>query len=105
MAHYAYLPFRCVFDETSHRGTISYTLIARIGVPMSTPYHAKYLAHELTKRVSADNAEKLSQSLCNATVDLNPHQVEAALFAFRSASWFFTMKRTVSAEMPSRRAT
>ena len=51
---------------------------------MSTPYHAKYLAHELTKRVSADNAEKLSQSLCNATVDLNPHQVEAALFAFRS---------------------
>src|ERR1051325_7901546 len=51
---------------------------------MSTPYHAKYLAHELTKRVSADNAEKLSQSLCNATVDLNPPQVEAALFAFRS---------------------
>lgn len=51
---------------------------------MTTPYHAKYLAHELTKRVSADNAEKLSQSLCNATVDLNPHQVEAALFAFRS---------------------
>ncbi len=51
---------------------------------MSTAYHAKYLAHELTKRVSADNAEKLSQSLCNATVDLNPHQVEAALFAFRS---------------------
>jgi len=51
---------------------------------MTTPYHAKYLAHELTKRVSADNAEKLSQSLFNATVDLNPHQVEAALFAFRS---------------------
>jgi superfamily II DNA or RNA helicase len=51
---------------------------------VSTPYHSKYLAYELTKRVSADNAEKLSQSLCNATVDLNPHQVEAALFAFRS---------------------
>ncbi len=51
---------------------------------MTTPYHSKYLAHELTKRVSSDNAEKLSQSLCNATVDLNPHQVEAALFAFRS---------------------
>jgi len=51
---------------------------------VTTPYHAKYLAHELTKRVSADNAEKLSQSLCNATVDLNPHQIEAALFAFRS---------------------
>lgn len=51
---------------------------------MTTPYHAKYLAHELTKRLSADNAEKLSQSLFNATVDLNPHQIEAALFAFRS---------------------
>lgn len=51
---------------------------------MTTPYHAKYLAHQLTRRLSADNAEKLSQSLFNATVDLNPHQVEAALFAFRS---------------------
>ena len=51
---------------------------------MSTPYHAKYLAHELTKRLPAEKAEKLSQSLANATVDLNPHQIEAALFAFRS---------------------
>lgn len=51
---------------------------------MSTPFHAKYLAHELTKRLPAEKAEKLSQSLANATVDLNPHQVEAALFAFRS---------------------
>lgn len=50
----------------------------------STPYHSKYIAHELTRRLSSDNAEKLSQSLLNATVDLNPHQVEAALFAFRS---------------------
>lgn len=51
---------------------------------MSTPYHAQYLAHELTKRLPADQAEKLTQSLSNATVDLNPHQVDAALFAFRS---------------------
>ncbi len=51
---------------------------------MPTPYHAKYLAYELTRRLPADKAEKLSQSLCNATVDLNPHQVDAALFAFRS---------------------
>ncbi len=49
-----------------------------------TVFHSRYLAHELTKRVSADNAEKLSQSLSNATVELNPHQVDAALFAFRS---------------------
>jgi len=51
---------------------------------VQTPYYAKYLAFELTKRLPADKAEKLSQSLANATVDLNPHQVEAALFAFRS---------------------
>ncbi|MEZ5943947.1 MAG: SNF2-related protein [Planctomycetaceae bacterium] len=51
---------------------------------MSTPYHSQYFAHELTKRLASDNAEKLSQSLLGATVDLNPHQIEAALFAFRS---------------------
>ncbi len=49
-----------------------------------TPYHSKYLAYELTKRVGADQADKLAQSLSNATVYLNPHQVDAALFAFRS---------------------
>jgi SNF2 family DNA or RNA helicase len=51
---------------------------------MSTVYHSKYYAYELTRRFSSDRLEKLSQSLFNATVDLNPHQVEAALFAFRS---------------------
>lgn len=49
-----------------------------------TGYHATYLAHELTKRYSADHAEKLAGALVDAQVDLNPHQVEAALFAFRS---------------------
>ncbi len=49
-----------------------------------TQYHSKYFAFELTKRVGSDQADKLAQSLSNATVDLNPHQVEAALFAFRS---------------------
>ncbi|TJZ40058.1 DEAD/DEAH box helicase [Priestia megaterium] len=51
---------------------------------MSTVYHAKYFAHELTRLTAADGVEKLSQSLFNANVDLNPHQIEAALFAFRS---------------------
>lgn len=49
-----------------------------------TAYHAKYFAYELTKRAGADQADKLAQSLSNAMVDLNPHQVDAALFAFRS---------------------
>jgi len=49
-----------------------------------TDYHAKYLAYELTKRFSSDSVEKLSAVLADAQVDLNPHQVEAALFAFQS---------------------
>ena len=49
-----------------------------------TPYHARYFAHELTKRSSSDNVDKLASALSDAQVDLNPHQIEAALFAFRS---------------------
>lgn len=49
-----------------------------------TPYHAKYLAYELTRRCASDSVEKLASVLADAQVDLNPHQVEAALFAFRS---------------------
>ena len=49
-----------------------------------TDYHAKYFAYELTKRCSSDSVQKLTASLADAQVDLNPHQVEAALFAFRS---------------------
>ena len=51
---------------------------------MSSIFHSNYYAHELTRRFSSEKFEKLSQSLFNATVDLNPHQIEAALFAFRS---------------------
>jgi len=51
---------------------------------MVTPYHAKYFAYELTKRCASDSIEKLAAALSDAQVDLNPHQVEAALFAFRS---------------------
>src|SRR5580658_7376527 len=51
---------------------------------MSTAYHAKYFAYELTKQCAADTLEKIAASLIDAQVDLNPHQVEAALFAFRS---------------------
>jgi ERCC4-related helicase len=61
---------------------------SRSGKPMThtsvTPYQAKYFAYELTKRCSSDSLEKLSSTLSNAQVDLNPHQIEAALFAFKS---------------------
>lgn len=52
--------------------------------PALTDYHAKYFAHDLTKRCASDSVEKLASVLADAQVDLNPHQVEAALFAFRS---------------------
>lgn len=59
---------------------------AAIGSPhlMSTAYHAKYYAHLLTARLPADSADKFGASLMSASVDLNPHQIDAALFAFRS---------------------
>lgn len=49
-----------------------------------TPYHAKYYAHELTKHCASGSMEKLDGALVDAQVDLNPHQAEAALFAFKS---------------------
>lgn len=49
-----------------------------------THYHAKYYAHEIVKSTSADDVERLSRSLFDSCVDLNPHQIEAALFALRS---------------------
>ena len=49
-----------------------------------TDYHAKFFAHELTRRNPSEGAERLARALVDAQVDLNPHQVEAALFAFRS---------------------
>lgn len=49
-----------------------------------TPYHAKYFAYELTKRYASNSLQKFTASLADAQVDLNPHQVDAALFAFHS---------------------
>lgn len=51
---------------------------------MITDYHAKYFAWELSKRCPPDSIEKITSTLADAQVDLNPHQVDAALFAFRS---------------------
>jgi len=49
-----------------------------------TPHHAKYFAHELTKRSSSESIDSLTSALADAQVALNPHQIEASLFAFRS---------------------
>ena len=49
-----------------------------------TDYHAKFIGHELTRRRLADGPEGLTGAVASAQVDLNPHQVDAALFAFGS---------------------
>lgn len=46
-----------------------------------TPYHVSYFAHELTKRSASGSIDRLAGALADAQVDLNPHQVDAALFA------------------------
>lgn len=49
-----------------------------------TSHHIRYFSYDLTRRHSSDSVEKLASILADAQVDLNPHQVEAALFAFRN---------------------
>ena len=51
---------------------------------MITRYHAYYYAALLTQHNRGDELNAISQSLLNAMVDINPHQIDAALFAFRS---------------------
>ncbi|MEZ5323635.1 MAG: SNF2-related protein [Verrucomicrobiales bacterium] len=52
---------------------------------MSLTHHqAKFIAYELTRRWSSDQMGKLAAAVAGAQVDLNPHQVDAALFAFKS---------------------
>ena len=49
-----------------------------------TPHQAKYIGHDLTLQHAGGGLDRLSQALFNASVDLNPHQIEAAVFALRS---------------------
>lgn len=49
-----------------------------------TDYHSKYIAYELTKKCASDSEERFAGTLVDAQVDLNPHQIDAALFAFQS---------------------
>ncbi len=47
-----------------------------------TAYHSQYLAHRLTLEGTTDDA--FAKSIASARVDLNPHQIDAALFALAS---------------------
>lgn len=46
-----------------------------------TPHQSLYSAWLLTRRAAGDSVESLASTLVDSRVDLNPHQVEAALFA------------------------
>ncbi len=48
-----------------------------------TDYHSKYYAYELS-RLGGAGFDRLGRALFDACVDLNPHQIESALFALRS---------------------
>src|ERR1700736_5963924 len=47
-----------------------------------TPHQGSYFAHRITLEGVGDDA--LAQSLSTARVDMNPHQIDAALFALAS---------------------
>ncbi len=51
---------------------------------MITDYHSKYISNDLVRRRSSDSSDKLAVAVAGAQVDMNPHQVDAALFAFAS---------------------
>jgi len=46
-----------------------------------SPHQACYYAHDLTRLGAVGQLDRLSTTLFDSKVDLNPHQVEAALFA------------------------
>lgn len=49
-----------------------------------TAHQGKYYAWELSRRRASGEEDRLSQSLFDAGVDLNPHQIDAALFALNN---------------------
>lgn len=49
----------------------------------TTPHQAKYFAHAIACKSNSGGSEDLTEALMNAQVDLNPHQIEAALFALK----------------------
>ena len=49
-----------------------------------TAYQCQYYAWILTRRAAGDTIESLASTLVDSQVDLNPHQVEAALFACKN---------------------
>lgn len=74
-------------DHASRRITLGEE--TKGGAPLTTqqlltPHQSQYFAWLLTRRAAGDSVESLASTLVDSQVDLNPHQVEAALFACRN---------------------
>ena len=46
-----------------------------------SPHQLAYFAHALTLRAPSGSMDRMAGTLLDAQVDLNPHQIDAALFA------------------------
>ena len=57
---------------------------SRLFIMKLTTAQQKYFAYWLTRSLPSDSLGKLTASLQDAQVDLTPHQIDAALFAFKS---------------------
>ncbi|MDI3686434.1 SNF2-related protein [Pseudomonas aeruginosa] len=55
-----------------------------MSLPILTEYQCQYYAWLLTRRAAGDSIESLASTLVDSQIDLNPHQVDAALFACRN---------------------
>ena len=51
---------------------------------MYSPYQTQFFAWQLTRRLSSEDEDKLTGAIMDARIDLNPHQVDAALFVFKN---------------------
>lgn len=49
-----------------------------------TPYQTRYLAEQIVLRRAKDSYDNMASAISGVKVDLNPHQVDAALFAMKS---------------------
>lgn len=54
------------------------------GMTMYTPHQARYFAEQIDLQRSPSSMEALASAISGVKVDLNPHQVDAALFAMHS---------------------
>lgn len=46
-----------------------------------TPHQSQYIAWQLSKQTASNNVDDFGATLVDAKIDINPHQIDAAIFA------------------------